>query len=188
MVNDDPKILKPLDSMIEKLEKVIKYLAYFDLTVEKLRELAPFKKEDARKVRNIIRGGIFNSTRRHLIRMNNLITEVSGLIDFYAEYSDNHFNLRSLYGQLRTSWTEKSETGRQRRVCLATIDRYLGFNQEGLVMKALGGDSSDQVSKNQLAELRKMIAGLIGIINQTKGDVEHLKSQYKHLGIHKSVF
>lgn len=187
MTNDDSKILKPLDSMIEKLEQIIEYLAYFDLKVEDLRELAPFQKKDARKVRKIIRGTVFSPTRRNLIKLNRLITEVNGLMDFYIQYPGK-VNPGSLYQKLKSSWEEKSESGKKRRVCLAEIYHYLAFNQEGLVMKALGGSSSRQVSKEQLAELRKIISGLIAIINKTEGDVKYLKSQYKSLGIHKSVF
>jgi len=187
MVNDDPKILKPLKSLTEKLESIVKYLAYFDLVVEKLRELAPFKKEDARKIRGIIRGGLFNPTRRNLIKLGRLINEVGGEMEFYPQFGGK-VTPGSLYAQLKTYWSDKSERGKQRRVCLATIESYLGFNQEGLVMASLRGNPADQISKEQLAGLRKNIAGLIGVINATKNDVEHLRSQYKHLGIHKSVF
>lgn len=187
MYNKDNRILEPLDSMTEKLEKVIRYLAYFDLTVEKLRELAPFKKEHTRKVRNVIRGGLTSPTRRNLIKLNRLIYEVDGLMNFYVQYG-GRVTPRSLYQKLVSSWKDSSEEGRKRRVCLAEIDKYLGFNREGLVMKALGENPSDKISRAQFEKLRDIIAGLISIINTTKNDVKHLKDQYHHLGIDKSVF
>jgi len=185
MTNKDPNILNPLNSLIEKLEAITEHLIFMDLVAENVRQELPLTAKNSKKVRRIIRGGFTSPTNRNLRKLNALVHEVEGLIDFYGQYG-GRITPHSLYHQLIESW--KKEKARTARVYLGEIDRYLSFNQEGKIIKAIAEEKYDFITKENLKDLRDKIAGFMALINALKNNVEHLKSKYVYLGIDKTVF
>lgn len=70
MVNDDPRILKPLDSMVEKLGEMHNLIISMFTVASQLYDELPLNEKKFRKVRSILRGGWTSPTRRNLIQLN----------------------------------------------------------------------------------------------------------------------
>lgn len=98
-------------------------------------------------------------------------------MDFYEQFGGK-VRSNSLYDQLRKKWKDKART-----VCLAQIDRYLSWNNEGKIVKAFDEKKFETITKEEIKELKTKIRGFLAIVERTKTDVQYLKTEYKALGI-----
>jgi ribosomal protein S17E len=100
-------------------------------------------------------------------------------------------NLRSEFSQAKDYWVKTNRDAR--RAYLSTIGVYLSYNLEGRIIKELvriqdKKMDKDQMTSAELKELRKKIAGFIGMVVKTRKDVRLIISDYELSGLHQSVF
>ncbi|HLD73249.1 MAG TPA: hypothetical protein VJA23_06740 [Candidatus Nanoarchaeia archaeon] len=183
MVNNDAKILKPLDSLYNKLGEIEKYLMNMHIIAGELQEEAPFKENNSKKVRKIIRGGLLAPARRNILKLNNCFTEVTGLMDFYPQYGEK-ITSRSIYDQLRKDW----KNNRNIRVYLGEINLHLSDNHENPFIKAAKEGLYGDLKKENFEGLMVTIVALLSIVRKLKQDTVALRRSYVNYGIDRGAF
>jgi hypothetical protein len=197
-VGTDIEILRPLKELKNSSKELEVVLLNLNIIVTKLQELLPFSNEKSKKIKKILRGGLFSPTSKNLRKLENAYVKTTDSV--------NELNAKirkptpdSSFSKILFLWLGKRVTGSRSlklgldnvnkvkvSVFTNSIIKYLSINSQGIIFKAINIGKLESVKEEQIKYLYAEITAYLVIMKKMNDFISDLEDKYKTFGLNKT--